>query len=86
MRLDSVASGAKSGSMIQYGLLGACEHPADSPYALLITIGIEACAKHPLRLDARMRKTPCYNGSRSGNSYARHPSVNVITCDMWQIF
>ena len=38
MRLDSVASGAKSGSTIQYGLLGACEHPADSPYALLITI------------------------------------------------
>ncbi len=65
--------------------MGALEHSRYSPYALLITIGIEACAKHPLRLYVRMRKTPCYNGSRSGNSYVRNPFANYITCDMCQI-
>jgi hypothetical protein len=53
--LDTVAAGVSWDRLIQCGLLGALEHPAYSPYALLITIGIEACAKRPLRIYVRMR-------------------------------
>jgi hypothetical protein len=62
-------------------LMGARQHPRYSPYALLITIGIEACAKHPLRVYVRMRKTPCNNGSRSGSTVAVMYEIHMRTTD-----